>query len=89
LSPISSVSSFSTSCDVSHIQNIVNNLVQDTFKSVEVEEMVLGSFEDTLYVPEESCDTSHDVENDETYHTKITKNYRQSGCIVHKYLNII
>jgi hypothetical protein len=40
--------------------------VQDTFKSVEVEEMVLGSFEDTLYVPEESCDTSHDVENDET-----------------------
>lgn len=48
------------------IQNIVNNLVQDTFKSVEVEEMVLGSFEDTLYVPEESCDTSHDAENDET-----------------------
>ncbi|XP_052086247.1 uncharacterized protein LOC127723596 [Mytilus californianus] len=46
------------------IQNIVNNLVHDTFRSVATEEMQMGSFEDTLYVPEEEENviTSHDTE---------------------------
>lgn len=48
---------------IDEIQNIVNDLVQDTFRSVQVEQMVMGSFEDTLYVPEEQSNTSsHDTD---------------------------
>lgn len=35
----------------SEIQNIVNDLVQDTFRTVEAEEMEMGSFNDIVYIP--------------------------------------
>lgn len=69
------------------IQNIVNDLVQDTFRTVEAEEMQLGSFNDIVYIPDESFDnsdianemdmdsliddTDHDIENTDSSETEI------------------